>query len=514
MYLVTTEEMRRLDRHTIDSIGIPAIVLMENAGTAVAREVLDLAADKKAAGHVSLSRWLILAGSGNNGGDGLVAARHLRDAGIAAEVVFALPPGKMTGDAAFQRDVALRLGVPCFVYGDDPVNWAAYDGIIDALLGTGSKGAPRAPFDALIREANGSGRPIVAVDIPSGLDADTGAVHEPCIRAERTVALAFLKRGLVQYPGAEAAGRAVVAPIGIPPRLAEESEVPARLLTPDTLAELGIDPEGRRSPDTHKGSYGHALIAAGTQRMSGAGLLCSKAALRTGCGLATWAVPASLVRHLLGGVPEVMLAGVADAGHGDWTYASAEAVLALTEGRDALVIGPGMGRYEGDNQWLRAIWEGAACPLLLDADALNMLADAPDFAAWPKREAATVLTPHPGEMARLAGLTTAEVQADRIGAAERYAREHQVTLVLKGAHTVVASPDGTSYVNVTGNPGMATGGAGDVLSGMIVSLLAQGYDAKQAACCAVFLHGQAGDRAAAARHSAASLIAGDIVEEL
>ncbi|RAV16760.1 NAD(P)H-hydrate dehydratase [Paenibacillus contaminans] len=513
MYIVTAEEMRRLDNHTIETIGIPQAALMENAGREIARQIATWIAE---AGRKSAAeRWLVLAGKGNNGGDGFVAARHLSEAGIAVEVALAEPPERMSPEAAQQHDIAVRFGLQLIHCWEQKIAWGRYTGVVDALLGTGTRGAPREPYAALIREANASALPIVAADIPSGLDAATGETHEPCIRAERTVALAFLKRGLVQYPGAETAGHVVVRPIGIPAGLAASLGVRTMILDEAALnGPLGIDVSRERRADTHKGSYGHTLIAAGTKRMSGAGLLCAKAALRAGCGLATWAVPASLATHLLGRVPEAMLAGLADAGHGDWTHVNAEAILALAEDCDALALGPGMGRYEGDSQWLRGLWEGAGCPLVLDADALNMLAEAPDFADWQPRRAATVLTPHPGEMARLAGVSTREVQRDRIGLARRYAEQHGVTLVLKGARTVVATPDGAVYVNVNGNAGMATAGAGDVLAGIIASLLSQGFDAAQAACLGVYMHGAAGDRAALKRTSPASLLAGDLLEEL
>lgn len=542
MYVVTAEEMRRIDRHAIETIGIPAMVLMENAGREIAAEVLALIADKhggaavntKAEGGCAGSsarpaalrreRWLVLAGKGNNGGDGFVAARHLAEAGVTADVALAEPAAALAGEAARQREIAMRFGVRCFEAADAEavraIDWRAYSGVIDALLGTGASGAPREPYAALIRAANASGLPIVAADIPSGLDADTGAAYDPCIRATRTVALALAKRGLVQHPGAELAGRVAVRPIGIPARLAETLGVRTHLLTEEVLAErLGVDIARPRRPDTHKGTYGHALIAAGTLAMSGAGMLCVRAALRAGAGLATWAVPEALVPHLAGRVPEAMLAGVAAASPkaaapAAWADASPAALLSLAAGKDALALGPGMGRFAGGAAWLRSVWEGAACPLVLDADALNLLADAPDFASWPKRDAATVLTPHPGEMARLARLPTQEVQRDRIGLARRFAAEHGVTLVLKGAGTVVATPAGDVYVNASGNPGMATGGAGDVLTGIVAGLLAQGLSAEQAAAFGVYLHGAAGDRAAARRPAAASLIAGDIVEEL
>ncbi len=507
MYAVTAEEMRRIDRHAIEGIGIPALALMENAGRAVAEEVIGFAGQQR-------KRWLVLAGKGNNGGDGLVAARHLAEAGLQVAVVFAEPPSGFIGEAAIQRDIASRLGLRCIRYGEETVDWDAYDGIVDALLGTGSRGAPRGPYEALIREANGSGLPIVAIDIPSGLNADTGETHEPCIRAVRTVALAFLKRGLVQFPGAGIAGEIVVRPIGIPSGLAEAHGVRTFVLSEQTFAQrLGIRIADKRPDDTHKGTYGHVLAAAGSRAMSGAGLLCAAAALRSGCGLATWAVPGSLVEPLLGTMPELMLAGIADAGRGDWSGTRPEELLALAQGKSALVIGPGIGRWAGDERWLRAIWEGASCPLVVDADALNIAASTRDFASWKRRPGPTVLTPHPGEMARLTGMTVREVQRDRIGLARSYAMQHGVTLVLKGARTVCAAPDGSVFVNTTGNPGMATGGAGDVLAGVIAGLLAQGFSAEQAAALGVFRHGAAGDRAAAKR-SESALIASDILDEL
>jgi NAD(P)H-hydrate epimerase len=519
MHLVTADEMRRIDRAAIEQIGIPALVLMENAGRAVAEEAMALGrgGSGDGAGAGGRSRWIVLAGKGNNGADGVVAARHLAEAGHEPYIVYAADPASFTGEAAVQRDIAAHIGLKTAVYGDAPIDWRRFDGIIDALLGTGSRGAPQGAYAALIREANESGLPIVAVDIPSGLDADTGAAADPCIRAARTVTFAFAKRGLAQHPGAALAGDVVVRPIGIPAALADRLGVRTFALSERTFRErLGVDPALPRAADTHKGTYGHVLVVAGSRPMSGAGLLCARAALRGGCGLVTWAVPDRLVEPLTGRVPEAMLAGVPDAGTGDWSRVPAEAVARLAEGKDALVIGPGLGRWTGGAGWLRELWArvDGALPLVLDADALNLVADAPDFAAWPKRTAPAVFTPHPGEMACLTGVPVSEVQRDRIGAARRYAREHGVALALKGARTVVAGPDGDAYVCATGNPGMATGGAGDVLAGLIGSLLAQGLNAVQAAALGVHLHGAAGDRAAAGRPSAGSLIAGDIIEAL
>lgn len=522
MHLVTAEQMRRLDSYTIDTIGIPAAVLMENAGREAALQALDMNREMKGIGKKGRSgyktasaRWLILAGKGNNGGDGLVAARHLREAGVEAEVVYAEAPGELTGDALLQKQIAENLGIRLMTYTPGGLDWLAYDAVMDTLFGTGTQGAPREPYASLIREANGSGLPILAVDLPSGLDADTGAAHDPCIRAVRTVTLAFMKQGLATGPGAEYAGEVRVVPIGIPLALAEQFGVNAYLLVEALFRErFGIDPALPRNTDTHKGTYGHVLIAAGSRPMSGAGLMSSKAALRAGCGLVTWALPDRLTDLLAGRMPEAMLAGMPDNGSGLWTADSADRLLELAGSKDALVIGPGLGRFPQDGGWLRAVWEGAGVPLVVDADALNMIADAGDFASWKRREQPVIITPHPGEMARLAGVAIGDVQRDRIGTARRYSLQHGVTVVLKGAGTVVAAPDGVVYVNTTGNPGMATGGAGDVLAGVLGSLLAQGLDAAAAAALGVYLHGAAGDRAAAKRQTPASLIAGDIIEEL
>lgn len=513
-HLVTAEEMRGIDRAAIERIGIPALALMENAGRATAEEAIALAGG--AASGV-MRRWLVLAGKGNNGGDGVVAARHLAEAGYDVFIVYAVDPATFVGEAATQRDIAARLGLPSAAYDGSAIDWSRFDGVIDALLGTGSRGAPQGAYAALIRAANDSGLPIVAVDIPSGLDADTGQTHDPCIRAARTVALAFAKRGLAQHPGAAAAGEVVVRPIGIPAALAERQGVRTYTLDERTLRErLGVDPARPRAADTHKGTYGHALVAAGSRAMSGAGLLCARAALRGGCGLVTWAVPDRLVEPLTGRFPEAMLAGLPDAGLGGWSGVAPEQLARLAAGKDALALGPGLGRWDGGAAWLRELWArlDGALPLVLDADALNLLADAADFAAWPRRPGVAVLTPHPGEMARLAGMPAREVQRDRIGVARSYALRHGVTLVLKGAGTVVAAPDGAVYVNGNGNAGMATAGAGDVLAGLIAGLLAQGLSAPQAAALGVRQHGAAGDRAAAGRTTPASLIAGDIIDAL
>lgn len=571
--------MRRLDRITIERLGIPAVALMENAGRAIAEEIIAFcnhrdgdgaagdacqgtgaaryssgpghagaraagAAREEAAvpgagtaesfgavrtaapkllisgdaalmaGRAEDEHWLVLVGKGNNGGDGLVAARHLSEAGIAVSLLYAVSPESLTGEAAQQRDAAAAMGLPAAVYGGGRPDFAGYSGILDALLGTGAAGAPRGAYAELIAAANRSGKPVASADIPSGLNADTGETHEPCIQAALTVCLAFLKRGLLQYPGAGHAGRIVVRSIGIPSGLAREEGLSAYWLTPAVLEDvLGVDVSRRRAPDGHKGTYGHVLIAAGSLRMSGAGLIAARASLRTGCGLATWAVPGKLLPLLVGAAPELMLADAGGEADGTWNAAAAEEVLKLAGKKDVLAVGPGIGRFGDDKAWLQTIWEGADCPLVVDADALNILAEC-DYGTWQGRRTPVILTPHPGEMARLVGVSTKEVQRDRIGLALSYARERGVILVLKGAHTVIASPDGRLVVNTTGHPGMATGGSGDCLTGIIAGLLAQGLSGFQAAVFGVYLHGLAGERAALLRGDPVSVIASDIIEAL
>ncbi len=561
MLIVTSQQMKQIDRYTIDELGIPALALMESAGRALAEEVLDWCRHRRGAGAegsgtsvpvgagtrpdgspkrgvrstspiledalispfdgAQREHWLILVGKGNNGGDGLAAARYLQDAGVRVTLLCAEAADRFSEEAAVQFEAARCSDIPVLEWQDakqespQEMDFSPYTGLVDALLGVGASGEPREPYAGLIRAANASGLPIIAADIPSGLNADTGQTAEACIRAVRTVCIAFLKSGLAQYPGAEAAGEVRVRAVGIPRLAAGRIAEPpnAQLVTERTLREtLEIDTSRSRAEDSHKGTYGHVLIIGGSRLMSGAGFMASRAALRIGSGLVTWALPKALLPDIVGHVPELM---VAEASDGDtWRRDSAGTLLKLAEKMDVLAVGPGLGRFEGDVEWLRELWTGTDLPLVIDADGLNILADGGFTAqSWGRREQ-VVLTPHPGEMGRLLGIPTAELQQDRIGAARRYAAEHGVTLVLKGARTVVAAPDGAVFVNTTGHPGMSTGGTGDVLTGTISGLIAQGLSPLQAAAFGVYLHGRAGERAAELREHPASLLAGDVIEAL
>ncbi|CAM3678154.1 NAD(P)H-hydrate dehydratase [Marinicrinis lubricantis] len=512
MYVVTSEQMRKIDEYTIRDIGIPAAVLMENAGRAAADEIASFTSQET---PQIRKPWIVLVGKGNNGGDGIVAARHLSQKGIDAELLYAALSDSLSCDAALQRDIAERLSIPSSIYVQGEVHWDRYGGIVDALLGTGTKGSPREPYASLIREANDSGLPIIALDVPSGLNADTGEVYVPCICAKRTVTFAFTKVGLTQFPGAEVAGHVTVAPIGIPDAAASQFKVKTRLSSKKTFKKIfGLDWPLPRGDNTHKGTYGHALLVAGSKAYSGAGLLAAKAVLRAGAGLVTWVMPNHLLNTVTGRLPEAILYGAADDGNGHVSVDSADEIVKLAAGKRVIAVGPGLGRFDGEAKWLRRIWDQADCPLVLDADALNILAECGGLDLWPKRLAPVVLTPHPGEMARLAKLSNHEVQRDRVALARTFAQQYGVILVLKGARTVIAMPDGHVCINMTGNPGMAVGGSGDVLTGIIASLIAQGLSPSAAAVIGVHAHGEAGDRALTLRTSPASLLAGDIIEAL
>ncbi len=507
MRLVSAKQMREMDQFAIEYYGIPQLSLMENAGKAVADEVIRTYGSRK---------WIILVGKGNNGGDGLVAARHLVEAGCDVLIVYAVDPDELQGAAQKQKEIIDKWELPVIVYPKQPIPWPQYDGIIDALLGTGTAGAPREPVASLIREANESGLTTVAVDIPSGIDADSGKVYEPCIRAQITIALAMVKQGMVQYPAADYCGEIRLCRIGIPEKLADRFPAPCYYVD-ESFVQTHFSKSALfvRQADTHKGTYGHVLIAAGSNAYSGAGLLAAKAALRAGSGLVSWYLPATLKEAMVGHVPEAMLIAAEDDGTGDWSRCQPESIRELAGDKQALVIGPGLGRFKNDSRWIARALKQLPCPAVIDADALNMIADLKESKkVWRETATDIVITPHPGEMARLCNTTVAEVQANRILTASQFAQEHGITVVLKGARTVTATPDGTTYINASGNAGMATGGSGDVLAGLIGGLIAQGMPASEAAVLGVYWHGAAGDRALAKRPSLASLIASDLIAEL
>lgn len=497
---LTAERMRQADQAAGERFGMPAPLLMENAGRALAEVALQVGRGQ--------GRYLVLCGPGNNGGDGLVAARFLHTAGQPVAVVLLGDRSRLTPDS--QRNLqALRA------YGLEPQPLGATpepgrgDVVVDALFGTGLSRAPAGEFAEaihLIQRWHERGARVVAADVPSGLHTDTGQPFEPCVTADVTVSFGFLKQGQLLEPGASLCGELRCVEIGIPPRVLEGEEGPALLLVEEEEARGALRP--RRS-DTHKGTYGHVLVVAGSRGKSGAAALVARGALRSGAGLVTVATRGNALEAVLAHAPETMgwpLEAEGPLGPGDL-----EPLLAAAEGKDVVVVGPGIARGPDTGALLEELLSRLELPMVLDADALNALAG--DTSVLRRAKGPLVLTPHPGEMARLMGTSTREVQSHRVEVAREFARVHGVTLVLKGARTLTAGADGNVYVNPTGNPGMATAGAGDVLAGVVGALVGQGLRLPKAAWVAVYAHGLAGDLLAA-RRGRLGLIASDLAEGL
>ncbi len=518
MRLVKAAVMRSLDQEAWRRYGIPGIVLMENAGLSVVHYLLERFWDARPSGR----KVLILAGPGNNGGDGLVVGRHLYNRGAGVEILLTAAPDSYQGDAAVNLKIVSAAGIPHWVFDADGCSRLAgaldrADLVVDALFGTGFRGLPQEPLASLIGMVNASGKPVLAVDLPSGMEADTGVVAGACIRADLTVTLGLPKLGLYLDPGAVYAGKVVVGDISFPPGLTGGGEA-----APGAAEFYLIDPElvagfiPPRRPTDHKGSYGHVAVIGGAPGYTGAIALAGNAALRSGAGLVTAVVPASLYPVLAVKLTEVMTRPAPESSGGGFSRTAHAALGELFSRVTALAVGPGLGQDPETAIFLHDLLRGTELPTVIDADALNLLAcdrGLLEDKSLRERRSRWVLTPHPGEMARLLGTSIGDVQADRVGTAVKAGQAWGTTLVLKGAHTVVAAPDGQVLINPTGNPGLATGGTGDVLAGLIAGLLAQGLTPVQAAAVGVYVHGWAADRLAAAR-GMAGLIAGDLLDEL
>jgi hydroxyethylthiazole kinase-like uncharacterized protein yjeF len=499
--LVTVEAMRAMDRRAVERYGIPVRALMEAAGAALAREALDL----RGAGP---GPALFLCGGGNNGGDGLAAARHLLARGVPAEVLLWSAPERL-GDEPGANWNALRLmgaraeAVPGVVPPDLAGRLAAAGVVVDCRVGVGVRGRLRAPLDAVVEAVAACGRPVLAADIPSGCDADGGPIEGPCVPAVRTICFGAAKYGCLVHPGAVFAGEVRVDPIGIPPEPA--GGPPAIVLTEKADAAAGVP---RRTPDGHKGTFGRVVVVGGSVGFAGAPAMAAQAALAAGAGLVILAVPEPLAVPLAAKLTEVMVRAL-PADRGGFAASAGGALLDLAAGADVLVLGPGLGRGPAAAGVVAALLGDFGGPIVLDADGLN--------AATPAMVAgaagSVVLTPHPGEMARFLGLKAAQVTADRLETVRRAASEAKAVAVLKGARTLVAEPAGRVWVNPTGNDGMATAGSGDVLSGVVAALLAQGAEPAEGTVAAVYLHGVAGD-CAAERLGRRSLLAGDLITAL
>lgn len=510
MKVVTAKEMQELDRLASAQFKIPTARLMERAGEQL------LAALRAYLGTLDGKRIVIAAGKGNNGGDGLVLARLLREHPCTVETYLAADGSTLRGLAREQWQRLRQSGGPPDCRCLDRTEWttdqfrraaAGADVMVDALLGTGLTKPVEGIYSDIIGAINAAGAPVLAVDLPSGINADTGAVMGVAVTAAVTITFALPKLGLLLHPGAARAGRVIVVDIGIPQDAVDRLTLTVEQITPGSIRRA-LSP---RSPQQHKGDFGHLLLIAGSEGKMGAAAMSALGALRAGAGLVTVAIPRSQNPVIQQLVMEAMSAPMAETDEHTLAEASLPFLIQQAIGKRAVALGPGLSLHPETQAVVRALVPQLPCPLVIDADGLNAIAGHESIVA--KRSDPTLLTPHPGEMARLLGCTTNHVEADRPSAACEAARRYRAWIVLKGAHTLLADPDGRLWINTTGNPGMATGGTGDVLTGVLGGLLAQSIPLPAAITAAVYLHGLAGDLAAR-QTGEAGLIARDLIAQL
>ena len=524
MKVLTAEQMREVDRLTTERFGIPSLQLMENAGAEVAdyleRHFSDLAT----------RNIVVLCGKGNNGGDGMVVARRLREGGAAPRVFLFADAASIRGDAATnlqrwqQGGGELRVVTSAEAWAAARVDLDLADLVVDALLGTGVKGRVEGLLGAAIEGINGwrekkvrvrgaCRRFVIAVDMPSGLASENEDYGGPVVRADATVTFTAPKVGQLLAPRAYCVGHLTVHEIGTPRALLDDDpRLKLHWLEPGEFRGLPLV----RKADANKGTYGHALIVAGSLGKSGAAVLGGRAALRVGAGLATVATPGNVLPIVAAGMPELMTARLlsTEEGTASMRNLDGEHFAQIAHGKSVLAMGPGLSTHTETQQFIRAVLETTSLPVVLDADGLNAFAGrAAELGT--RRAELLAITPHPGEMARLVETKVGDVQVKRLEVALDAAKQWRAYVILKGFHTILATPDGRAYVNTTGNPGMATGGTGDVLTGMLAGLTAEfgTKDWERVLGLGVYLHGLAGD-VAAERVGQAPLVASDVIEAL
>ena len=505
MKIATSEQMRNIDRRAIEGVGIPGLTLMENAGKGV------LAAIESVAGDVRGKNFAIVCGKGNNGGDGFVVARLLREGGAHASAFLLAKSEEVGGDAAVNLKRFVSMGGEVRELSDANVSSELGSAlgkahfVVDAIYGTGFKGRATGPVASAIELVNSSNKTVVSIDVPSGLDCDTGRNEGPCVRASATATLALLKKGLLLYPGRRFAGEIFLVDIGIPNACVEDEQIDLELV--DNILAREWFPG--REPDVHKGDCGKVAVVGGSVGLTGAVVLCSMAALRAGAGLVTAAVPESLNDIFEVKMTEPMTKPVPETGERSLSIRAKDEILRLTESYDILALGPGLSRNTESASLARAVVPSVGKPCVLDADGLNAFIDHQELLAECGKR--LIITPHVVEMSRLCGEDPDAVSSKRVDVAKRFAEEMGIVVLLKGAPTIVAQPGGSTYVNPTGNAGLASGGSGDVLTGVIAGLLGQGLTTVQAAALGAYLHGLAAD-VAKEKLGEEGMIAGDVVE--
>jgi NAD(P)H-hydrate epimerase len=511
MKVVSVAQMRELDRRATEEFNLPCEELMDRAGDGVA-EIVERLAGAAGFRHPFV---LLIAGRGNNGGDAFAAAHYLKGEGFDCEIWIAGVKSEVQGDALKFLSRARQAGVPIHELPTkedwDAAEPVGADIIVDGVLGIGASGPARGPAIGAIQFINACSHEslVVSIDVPSGLNADTGVVEGEAVLADVTATIGLPKLGLVDPAALEHVGVLDVVDIGIPPTVVAElpSETELALVHRSDLAPL----LPRRPRGAHKGLFGRVLLIGGARSYSGAITLAARAAVRSGAGLVHCVVPQGIAALVAGQVPEAMVFGVEETETGSIASGAWKSIEALLEQADAVLLGPGLTFHKDSFVLVRNMVRSAEVPYVLDADALNALEGQPHLLS--KSRAPMVMTPHPGEMARLFGQTVEQVQSDRRGVAVAAAKYTNATIVLKGAGTLIAQSDQPLAINLTGNPGMATGGAGDVLAGLLTALLGQGLKPYDAARLAVYVHGRAGDQLALHK-SQIGLIAGDLADEL
>lgn len=507
MKVVTPIQMNEIDNITISEVGIPGIVLMENAAIKVVEEIV------KYLGTIFGKEIIIIAGKGNNGGDAFAAARHLYNKGADIRVYIIIDKKAIGGDAAVNLGILENMGIPINELFEkkhvtllmEKISDA--DIIVDGILGTGLKGNIKDNLKDVVEALNVSGKPIIAIDIPTGVNGETGEVSDVCIKATKTVTFGLPKLGLVVHPGCEYTGGLIIADIGLVSSVIDKMDIKINIIEKNFVA--GLMPV--RKNNSNKGDYGRVFIVSGSVGMTGAGCLAAGAALRSGAGLIYLGVPSSLTCVYDASLIESVTIPLEDNNSGYLAKGSLDRINEMISKSSVVAIGPGLSVNKDIIEIIEEIIEKSDKPIIMDADALNALSK--DLSILGNLKTDAIITPHPGEMSRLLGISIEDVQNNRMKVATEFAIKWRVITVLKGSRTIVALPDGTIYINTTGNSGMATAGCGDVLTGIIAGLIGQGVCPSDAAVAGVYLHGLAGDGAVGIKGEH-GMIARDLVEEL
>ncbi len=506
MKVVTSQQMREIDRKALEENNLSGLILMENAGLKIFQSLKNIYPDLR------LKKIIIFSGSGNNGGDGFVVARHLYNYGVKAKVFLLAPFHKIKGEAGENLNIIEKMGVELIEVETVKLEEIQevvqkFDLIIDAILGTGLQGRVTGLKAKIIDLVNVAGKEVVAIDVPSGLNADTGKIEGPCIKATHTITLALPKIGLMLFPGASFAGKVTIEDIGIPSCLLKNNKIKTNMVTKEIVKSL----LPFRATYSHKGSFGKVLILAGSVGMTGAAYLASEAAIRSGTGIVILGIPRSLNQIMEVKLTEVMTLPLAETKKQSLGEDAEETILKLMKDFSVLGIGPGISRELETQRLVRKIIEKSNIPLVVDADAIYALSK--DTNILKKVKVPLVITPHPGEIAKLINKSIDYILDNQLDIAREIAQEFGIMVVLKGARTIVANKEGEAYINIGDNSGMATGGTGDVLTGIICSLIAQGADSFSAAIAGVYIHSLAGDLARDIKGER-GMIAGDILSQV